>query len=185
MQDKRSKTVTAVELAAVEHSDLEEILKWRNDRELSFTMTATPMPSTMQQVESWYASTNADRNQALLGIYSQEPKQLIGLFRLMYIDWISRVAELGIYIGPREFRGSGRGAQSLIQGLHYGFESLNLNKIWLRVISTNLPAIKLYKSLAFVEEGLLKEHFFAKGEYHDLIVMALTRQQFVENVRGR
>lgn len=185
MPDNRSKTSTSVELAAVKHADLEAILKWRNDRELSFSMTATPLPSTMQQVEAWYASTNADRNQALLGIYNQEPKQLIGLFRLMYIDWISRVAELGIYIGPKDFRGNGRGAQSLIQGLHYGFESLNLNKIWLRVISTNLPAIKLYKALAFVEEGLLKEHFFAQGEYHDLIVMALTRQQFEQRIRGR
>jgi|688.fasta_scaffold301595_2 RimJ/RimL family protein N-acetyltransferase len=183
MQDNKSKIRTTVELSAVSVSDLSSILQWRNDIDLAASMTATPIPSTMQQVEAWYASTSNDRNQVLLGIHHPDSKQLIGLFRLMYIDWISRVAELGVYIGPREYRNGGRGTQSMLQGLSYGFEALNLNKIWLRVVSTNLPAIKIYKSLQFEEEGLLKEHFFAKGQYHDLIVMALTKQKFLNSVR--
>ncbi len=168
---------TKVELSALDDHCVEPIYRWRNDFELAALMTAAPIPTSRQQVAAWFSSTQADRNQVVLGIYNAEPKELIGLFRLMYIDWISRVAELGIYIGDKEFRNGGRGRESLIQGLDYGFDSLNLKKIWLRVVSTNQSAIKLYKSVSFTEEGLLKEHFYAGGKYHDLVVMGLKREQ--------
>lgn len=178
MQTSKKIVTTQVELSALDDNCVEPICRWRNDFALSALMTAAPIPTSRQQVAAWYASTQADRNQIILGIYNAEPKELIGLFRLMFIDWISGVAELGIYIGDKEFRNGGRGRQGLIQGLDYAFDSLNLRKIWLRVVSSNQSAIKLYKSLSFGEEGLLKEHFYADGKYHDLIVMGLHRENY-------
>lgn len=168
-------TATAISLGSVSPSDLTLIHAWRNDAELSALMTASPAPTTMEQTEQWFESTQKDQNQVMRGIFqgTDEPKRLIGLVRFMYIDWHSRVCEFGIYIGPAELRGAGYGSQAMRQALDYVFGDLKMHKVWLRVATTNEPAIKLYKSLGFQQEGVLSRHFLSGGTWQDLAVMAL------------
>lgn len=45
--------------------------------------------------------------------------------------------------------------------------------ITLEVISNNVPAIKLYKSVGFLECGRIKNAFIKKGNKYDLILMSL------------
>jgi RimJ/RimL family protein N-acetyltransferase len=48
--------------------------------------------------------------------------------------------------------------------LDYGFNQLGLNKIWLRVEVDNEKAIKSYKRMGYVEEGILRQDRLRKGE---------------------
>jgi RimJ/RimL family protein N-acetyltransferase len=137
-------------------------------------MTADPRPTSLEETEAWLKTTLSDKNQVLLGVFHNG--QLIGIIRLMFIDWVSRVSEFGIYIGPPELRGAGLGAAALEQAIEFAFTSLNLRKVWLRVLSTNYRALKLYRAYGFREEGVLQQHYFSGGIYHDLIVMAVYRQ---------
>jgi diamine N-acetyltransferase len=57
--------------------------------------------------------------------------------------------------------------------IDHGFKKLKLNKLYLDVFVANTPAVKLYKSVGFKEEGLLKEHGFVEGKFLDELVMAL------------
>lgn len=111
-----------------------------------------------------------------LGIYNAD--ELKGIFRLMNIDWIARVAELGIYIGDSKDRHKGYGRDGINLGLQYGFGKLNLAKIWLRVLSTNTTAQNLYESLGFEKEGVLKQHYYADGEHHDVTLFSLFARNY-------
>jgi len=47
----------------------------------------------------------------------------------------------------------------------YGFEELNLNRIWLRVYDTNPRARKAYEKAGFVYEGTLRQAEYKHGRY--------------------
>ncbi|HEY9679189.1 MAG TPA: GNAT family protein [Drouetiella sp.] len=168
-------SANGVHLSSVSETDLEFMHRSKNDFELAFLMTAQPLPSSREQVLKWLQSTLADRNQVLFGIYNNA--ELRGVLRFMYIDWISAVAEFGIYLAD-ESRGQGLGRHALTQALEHGFHRLNFNKIWLRVVSSNHSARALYKSVGFVEEGVLKNHFFGNGTLHDLVIMSIFRKDY-------
>ena len=80
---------------------------------------------------------------------------------------------MGIILGDIESRGKGIGKIALELALKYTFNNLNLRKITLDVISDNKAAIALYEKVGFVEEGLLKKHFYFDSMYYDVKIMSL------------
>ena len=86
-----------------------------------------------------------------------------------------RTGEIYIFIGEVDKQSRGYGTSTVRQLIEYAFRTLNLRKIYLRVLSDNLNAIKLYKKLGFIVEGELKSHVYKNGEYKNLLLMGLTR----------
>ncbi len=53
-------------------------------------------------------------------------------------------------------------------------KSKGFHRITLRVVADNVPAIKAYKHVGFIEEGRLKDAFLDDhGIYHDELVMGI------------
>ena len=61
------------------------------------------------------------------------------------------VAHYHIFIGDKSYWGKGVAKLASLQIIEYGFRTLNLNQIILRVKSMNLSACNLYKALGFNE----------------------------------
>ena len=79
----------------------------------------------------------------------------VGIAQLSPISFLHRNAKLGIYIAEKNSQMKGLGSRALNELLKFGFDDLNLHKIYLEVTSTNLNAINLYTKFAFKNEGLL------------------------------
>ena len=69
-------------------------------------------------------------------------------------------------------------ALGLVAG--YAFETLNLHKLYLRVVAFNKRALALYRAVGFVEEGIQRQQAFVRGRYCDVVLMGLIRSR-----RGR
>jgi ribosomal protein S18 acetylase RimI-like enzyme len=69
--------------------------------------------------------------------------------------------------------GAGRGRQACAQVLRYVFETLGAHRLSLDVIETNERAARLYDSLGFRREGIMREAFRRGEEYRSLILMSL------------
>jgi RimJ/RimL family protein N-acetyltransferase len=164
-------------LDVIDRSSVVKIYEWKNDLELSSLTNASPIPVTLQEVETWIEKTNSDKNQLVMGIFYFE-KELIGIVRLMYIDWINRSTELGIYIAQKNFRGRGIGKKVTKSILNYAFSYLNLNKVYLKVAENNLPAYKCYESVGFIKCGVLKNHFWIHNNYVNAVIMEIFRTEF-------
>lgn len=65
--------------------------------------------------------------------------------------------------------------------LEYGFFELGLNKIYLYTISNNERARKVYLRNGFVHEGVLRKHYFCNGDYQDLWVMSILKNEWKGN----
>ena len=63
--------------------------------------------------------------------------------------------------------------------IKYGFEELNLNRIWCEVYSNN-DSIHLYRKIGFKDEGILRQHVFKNGEYLDSYVLGMLKTEYNE-----
>lgn len=83
----------------------------------------------------------------------------------------AHTGEFGITVHPG-YQQSGIGRQLIENVLLWAKENAAIEKVYLQVFATNGPAIKLYKSLGFTEEG---RHINAikqlSGEYVDILQM--------------
>jgi len=104
---------------------------------------------------------------------------LIGNIGLLNIDNINRTAAIGLFfIGESENRGKGYGSEALQLVLAYGFKTLNIHNIMLRVHSDNEQGIACYKKVGFREFGRRHDSEFKDGKYIDSVHMEILDTDF-------
>ncbi len=167
-------------LRPLSRGDLVHSLKWRNDPAVRDAVIGYRFPITEKMEEGWYDRVLADQGgkRASFAIEDLADDGLAGFVHLTDIDWPCRAAHFGIVIGEtdRQDRGIGNEATALMMA--YGFETLNLGRIELRVLDGNVRGRHIYAKLGFVEEGRLRRAAFVAGAPADVIVMGLLREEF-------
>ena len=165
-----------IKLGKLDHESASKIAKWKSDEDLSIKLMKKKENLKVEGAIKWIEKNNLDKNQSLNGIFlvKKNAKRLIGVARLMYIDFKSKVAELGIYIGEKKLIGRGLGYKAISLLIEYAFENLKLRKIFLKVNENNKEAIKLYKKMNFKVEGVMRQNYFnqKKGNFEAVIYMA-------------
>lgn len=73
----------------------------------------------------------------------------IGSVYLRDIDRTAHIAQYGIFIGDEEAIGCGYGSQAASLALQYAFETLQLQKVYLRFVEGNEGARKSYEKAGF------------------------------------
>jgi len=162
----------------IKETNLDLIYRWKNDFYLNDLVIAPPFPVSYSAVQQWLQDNQKDRNQVLFGVFDKDSNELLGIARLMFIDWIGRTADLGLYIGEPQYRGKKLGIEIVNTILTYGFERLNLRKLSLRVLESNIPAVKCYESCGFTREGCLVNHYWINGSYHNALLMSVFSDHF-------
>jgi len=118
----------------------------------------------------------------VIEVITEEGWKPIGNIGLMNVCNIDRDAELGIFIGEKSEWGKGFGRNAIKLMLRYAFQTLNLNRIYLKVFENNLRGIKSYRASGFIEEGRMRQAKFSEGAYLDVVLMSVLRSEWlVEN----
>ena len=164
-------------LSAVESKNIDQLRRWRNTPSLrKYFREYREISSDMQ--ENWFKNkVLGDPEQVNFEIHDRESDKLIGHCGLYYIEWVHRHAEFGIYIGDDQFRDGGYGSDALRTLVSYGFNDLNLNRIWCEVYDNN-ASIELYKRLGFVPEGILRKAYYNEGKYWDSHLLGMLKTDY-------
>lgn len=164
-------------LRPLKREDLATSLPWRRDVALRNAIFGYRFPVTEENEAAWYERllTDSTHERVVFAISPKEGMALLGMVRLAEIDWVARVAEFGIFLGDAANRGQGIGRQAAALILRYAFDDLNLERVHLRVAAGNASAIASYRKLGFKEEGVLRQHAYFDGAYHDVVLMGLLR----------
>ncbi len=169
-----------VRLRAIERQDLPLFVAWLNDPEVRKNLLVS-IPLSGAQEDGWFERTLAlPLEEQPLGIEVQTPEgwQLVGNCGFARFNWQHRHAEIGIFIGDARFWNKGYGTQAMRLMLKYGFNTLNLNRIYLTVYETNPRGIRCYEKAGYVHEGRLRHAIFQDGQYIDLLVMSVLRSEW-------
>jgi RimJ/RimL family protein N-acetyltransferase len=172
-----------IRLRPIERDDVPRFVKWLSDPEVRQHVNMH-LPISQGHEEKWYERNLTQGDTQTFAIDAQPadmavgPWVHIGSCGFHAIDWRSRAGELGILIGARDYwnRGYGTDAVSTLAG--FGFNSLNLNRIYLRVFADNARGIRCYEKVGFQTEGRLRQDNFANGAYRDTLIMGLLRGEW-------
>ena len=171
-------------LAAPHPEDAEAFARWSNDDHYLRHFENDPArPINAQQHADWERPHLAAPNSYIFRLRTLEDARpdadkLIGVVALGDVQWVHRTAMLGIAIGERAYRGRGYGSEAIRLLLRYGFEELNLYRIWLTTISFNLPAIRCYERAGFVREGAQRAMIEREGRRFDLLYFGMIRDEW-------
>ena len=107
-----------------------------------------------------------------------EDGSLIGDCALCQISWEDRRAGLAICIGDKTRWGHGYGTDATRALVRFGFEEMNLNRIWLTVYADNPRAIRCYEKVGFVREGVKRQAVYHDGKFVDEVMMSMLREEY-------
>lgn len=136
--------------------------------------------SDKERAEAYVRRTLSDwllHKQFIFGIWDNKSAQQIGLMGFLHPDWSVPKAELTCFI-HRDYTRKGIMTECLTALLRFGFQQLLLEKIYVQTAMDNYPAQRLVRKCGFRREGDLRfERKKPTGEYVDVMLLALTRQE--------
>lgn len=164
-------------LSPLEEGDLAQSRLWVNDKSL-WPLMLRYLPVTSKDQKNWYEALVSDPAKAVFAVRTNKGKKHVGNTGFYEIDSVHRRANFWILIGAKEDWGKGYGTEAIQKMVAYGFENLNLNRIYLDVAEENQPAVRVYKKSGFFQEGLFREHCFIEGKYRNVLRMALLKKDY-------
>jgi diamine N-acetyltransferase len=182
-----------IRLRGMERSDLPHFVTWLNDPEVNVGLAIYPVLSQVEE-ENWFENIQKKPQaehplvieiriprSTLLGepvsTQNTRPPEYdwipIGDCSFFNLDRTNRSSELGIVIGEKHFWNQGYGTETMGLLLKFGFETLNLHRIYLRVFASNPRAIRAYEKAGFILEGRQRDAVFIHGKYVDVLMMSV------------
>lgn len=161
-------------LRAYKEEDILKATAMINDTELKkYLVTTIPFPTCLWEEDAWVKSQKINNNgEYNFAIEDLETKEYIGGCGIQKVNWLARVATVGIMIGNKSYWGKGYGTDAMKTLTKFIFQDMNINKIRLATFSFNERAQKCYKKCGFEVEGVLKAEIFKDGKYYDEIIMS-------------
>lgn len=169
-----------IRLRAPERKDIPLWVSWLNDPEVTAGLCmAYPLGS--EEETAWFEEVlkrPAEEHPLMIEIKVGDLWVTVGTCGFDKVDWRSRSGEVGIFIGEKRYWNLGVGTEAMRLLLFYGFGTLNLNRISLRVFANNPRAIHVYEKIGFAQEGCLRQAEYKNGAYLDVICMAILRSEW-------
>lgn len=165
-------------LRDVSDADSGPMFSWINDHALVI-LSAPFSPVSRHQHDAWFSAVRNNERIRIFTITDGKSNRAIGYCQLKNIDNVSQSAELQIRIGDPSCRNLGIGTKAVTELLRFGFEVLNLHRIFLHVFTSNVPAYKTYRKVGFREEGVLRDGVKVEGKFIDIAIMSMLRDEFI------
>lgn len=168
-----------VTLRSIEEKDLERIMNWRMDEDITRYMNTNPK-LTLEGQKKWLASVraNSDVKYWMILVDGQEA----GVINLTGLNNPDGDLGWAYYVGEKKLR-SIKTAISLEMSLYdYIFDVLGKNALYGDIFTLNQGVIKLHLMCGseIVEEK--KNHVCKEGVYYDVTFMRMTKDKW-ESIR--
>ena len=164
-------------LRQLHEKDAPFMLEWMKDKEVARNFRFEAGNATMQSVCGFIeASQNMETN-ANFAITEANSDEYLGTVSLKNIDKQAKSAEYAIVL-RKKAQGKQCGAAATAKILEYAYYTLELERVYLNVLSTNEKAIRFYEAFGFVYEGEFVNHVFVHGAMHSLKWFRLMKAEY-------
>ncbi len=176
----------SIYLRELTYEDIKTLNKWRNDKELIDQLGSPFRYINIETDEKWFEQYMNNRGtQVRCAIIEEKTNEFIGVVYLTDIDTINRTGFYGILIGEKKHQGKGYGTLALLKILEHSFYNLNLNKVFGFFREENVRSINVAQRCGFLEEGTMRQHVFKNGEYKNIVIMGILKEEFVHLYKNR
>ena len=163
------------------------ICKWLNDPKVRH-YSRNSWPISLDEVKKRFESSSKIsrfRENTLFFIYHKQDKKPIGSTGLEVINWLNKNANIFIIIGDPEYWGHGLASEVAELVIQYGFEELNLHKIYCGAFEPNERSLKVIEKLGFVKERISIHDQYIDGAYVDGHEFYLLKDDWMKRKQAR
>lgn len=169
-------------LRRVTMADAEDALVYISDPEVVHFVPLV-QAQTMRDAHAFlqnFLDNYAGKRVAPWGVYRKSDGRHIGLCG--YENWgpNSDRAEMG-FLFARDTWGQGFAREASQAAIDFGFDTMRLNRIEARTKPENIASQHLLERLGMTCEGVLRENMGWKGTYHDMMMYALLKREYLAN----
>jgi len=166
-----------VVLRPISKTDAPLLARWINDPEVRQYLNAY-LPITESEEEEWITNLRKRKPHdiILMIVVDEKPIGTIGIHR---ISWQNRTGTTGTVIGEKSYQSKGYGTKAKMLLLDYMFNTLNLRKVCSSILAFNERSYNYARRCGYHEEGRLRQHHFHDGQYHDEILLAVFRENWL------
>ena len=161
-----------------EWEDLKDFYVWERLPEVTEFFSIRD-GQTMEYLVRKYVADEKDPKAEQFTILLREKDSTRKIGRIVLADiekgWKGEIWR--IYIGDKSLRGKGYGRQAMEAVMRYCFDVLGFERLYLDHYTGN-PAGKLYLSLGFRYEGVLRKNCRKNGILYDVHLMSMLREEY-------
>lgn len=172
-----------VYLRAFELDDYKLTHSWREDKEILNGIVGKKYFVSCEYEKKWIQNSIFDENSIKLAICFKATNEHIGNIYLNMIDHVNKNCTFGIILGKKNFWGQGLGSEATLLMLHHAFYEIGMIRVCSRQLLTNHSSIGLHEKCGFKHEGILRKVVFKNGEYQDLNLMSILREDYDEMLK--
>ena len=107
----------------------------------------------------------------------KENGKMIGTCGFTRFDFTDDSAEMGYVLNPA-YRGKGIAPEALYAALQFGFDNLGLHRAEAKFIEGNDASRRVMEKVGMTFEGILRGSMLIKGEYKNIGICAVLREEF-------
>jgi RimJ/RimL family protein N-acetyltransferase len=171
-----------VKLRAIEPGDWETFWAWNHDDEMTRNLDWVWFPQSREAVRIWAeeASRKRPENDEFHWVIESRDGAVVG--SIATHDCNRRCGTFGYGINVLStHRRNGYASDAIRVVLRYAFEELGYQKVTVEVLAFNEASISLHQRLGFQSEGRLRRMIFTGGQYFDLLMFGMTKEEFATN----
>lgn len=158
--------------------DRRGILEWMKDPTINQFFRFAPDTISEETINEFIKKTESDLKNKHFAIVDTNDEYL-GTISLKNIDYQNGNAEYAISLRQKAIgKDIAKEATDIL--LYIAFFELDLNKVYLNVLSTNIRAVRFYEKYGLTFEGEFIEHINIGGEYKSLKWFSMLKNQFLE-----
>ena len=167
-----------VTLRALEKEDLPSLKEWRNSLHVRKSTREYKLLNMINQ-KNWFESIHQSNppKDIMFGILNKR-KKLIGVTGLTYIDWKNRNSEISIYFSTKNWQVKSESKEVINLLMEYGFEELNLNRLYVEIFALMKENIKLFTKMKFIKEGQLREKIWRENKWWDTLIFSKLAKEY-------
>jgi len=165
-------------------SDAEDLFEYASDPEVA-KYTTWQAHESIEDTKCFLNSVmdqHKNRQVAPWGVIHKEDKKLIGTCGFVYWDLPNSRAEIA-YALSRKYWRKGYMTEAVREVITFGFRTMELNRIEARCKIKNIASARVMEKVGMRFEGILRQHMFAKGTYHDLKIYSILKEEWTNNDR--
>lgn len=176
----------AIYLSPLTKEDVsEDYISWLNDSEVCKANSHATFPNNYSKTLVYVESIQNSKTEIVFAIRWKKNNDHIGNISLQNINWVNRSGEIAILIGNKNYWNKGVGGEAYELLIGYGFNTLNLNRMFSGLAITNEGMIKVCEKNGMTKEGLMREVLYKEGRYIDATVYAILLKDYKRKIKKK